>query len=785
MAETENVEQKSGSKKYVYPSEIEVVAVRDVVMFPQMALPLSVSRTKSVAAIEEALKKEKYVLALAQKKPSIDDPGENDLFKVGVLSKVTQSLKMPDGTMKVFLQGIRRCVVTKLDIGKEIRARVEYPEVKVKINAEIAALMRHAAEVFETYVKLSTKISMDAGTLLNQLENDPEKLSDTIAANSILDIQSRQDILETWNAKERLEKIIKYLTREVEILDIEQKIHSRVKNQIEKSQKEYYLTEQMKAIQQELHQKDDFAKEIDEFKRKIKSAKMPKYAEDAAKKELARLAKMTPFSPESTVLRTYLDWMISLPWSQETQDNLDIPKAREILEEDHYGLEKPKERVLEYLAVCKLTKKLKGPILCFVGPPGVGKTSIARSIARAMGRNFVRMSLGGVRDEAEIRGHRRTYIASMPGRIIQSMKRARSKNPVFLLDEIDKMGMDWRGDPAAALLEVLDPEQNTEFTDHFLDVPFDISKVMFIATANTVYDIPLTLRDRLEIIEFSGYTHNEKIEIAKKFLIPKQAREHGLKPEKILLGDAAITRIIRDYTREAGVRNLEREIANLSRRVARRIVENKKSSVQIAENNLKKFLGVPKYVRDELSPNGVGIVTGLAWTSAGGEILTIETISYPGKGSVIVTGKLGDIMKESAQAAFSYVKSMGYRPYSYIKSHDFHIHIPEGATPKDGPSAGITIATALASLLLEKPVKKGVAMTGEITLSGRVLPIGGLKEKAIAAYREGICEIFFPKTNCSNLEEIPREIKKNLKLIPVSSAKEVFDRVILNYREER
>ena len=760
----------------VYPKTLPAIAIRDVVLFPHMALPLSVDRPKSVAAIDTALRAGKFMLALAQRKPSVNDPEPGDLYAYGVLSEVAQSLRMPDGTMRVFLEGRKRVKVIKLELDKEkacLMAEVEYIEDAVEKTPEIIALMRHAVEIFEEYVKLGTRITLDSVAMLAQLD-DPSKLADTIAANSIFNLADRQDILETAAPKDRLEKIIKLLAKEIEILDIEQKIHGRVKGQIEKSQKEYYLNEQMKAIQKELHQKDDFSKELDELKKKIKTAKMPKEAEAAAEKELARLARMTPFSPETTVSRTYLDWLVSLPWSVETKDSIDLGLARKILEEDHYGLKKPKDRVIEYLAVCKLTKKLKGPILCFVGPPGVGKTSIARSIGRAMGRNFVRMSLGGVRDESEIRGHRRTYVASMPGRIIQSIKKAKSNNPVFLMDEIDKMGSDWRGDPAAALLEVLDPEQNSEFMDHFLDVPFDISKVMFVATANTLWGIPVSLRDRLEIIEFNGYTHNEKIAIAKKFLIPKQLREHGLKENMVQLDAVAIDAIIRGYTREAGVRNLDREIATLCRRAASIVVEKGLKEVKVIADNLQDYLGIPKFLREENAANGVGLATGLAWTENGGEVLTVEAVAVPGKGGLLLTGKLGEVMKESAQAAFSYIKSRELVSSSYIQSHNFHIHIPEGAIPKDGPSAGITLAAALASLLTGRAVKNGLSMTGEVTLTGRVLAIGGLKEKIIASFREDIFTVLFPKVNLKELEEIPAEIKDKMRLIPVASMDEVL-----------
>ncbi|MCM2267601.1 MAG: endopeptidase La [Elusimicrobiales bacterium] len=761
----------------VYPAALPAIAIRDVVMFPHMALPLSVDRPKSVAAIEAALAGGKHLLALAQKKPAVNDPAPGDLYEYGVVSVISQSLKMPDGTMRVFLEGRRRARVKKISLDSAsayLYAEVEYPEEPAEKSPEVIALMRHAVEIFETYVKLGTRITLDSTAFLAQME-DPAKLSDTIAAHSMFGLPEKQEVLETESPRERLEKLVKFLAKEVEILDIEQKIHTRVKTQIEKSQKEYYLNEQMKAIQKELHQKDDFSKELDELKKRIKAAKMPKEAEAAAEKELARLSKMMPFSPETTVSRTYLDWLVSLPWGVETKDEIDLGKAKKILDEDHFGLKKPKDRVLEYLAVCKLTEKLKGPILCFVGPPGVGKTSIARSIARSMGRNFVRMSLGGVRDESEIRGHRRTYVASMPGRIIQSMKKAKSRNPVFLMDEIDKMGTDWRGDPAAALLEVLDPEQNTEFNDHFLDVPFDISKVMFVATANTLWGIPVSLRDRMEIIDFNGYTHDEKIEIAKKFLIPRQLREHGLKEGSLKIDDKGIDAVIRGYTREAGVRNLNREFASMCRRAARRIVESKAESVKLTPENVGDFLGVPKFLDTKASYNAVGISTGLAWTENGGEVLAVEAVAVPGKGGLTLTGKLGDVMKESAQAAFSYVRSRELAPAAYVNSHNFHVHIPEGAIPKDGPSAGVTMATALASLFSGRAVKKNLSMTGELTLTGRVLPIGGLKEKIIASFRDEINTVLFPKANLKELEEIPSEIRSKMRLHPVERMDEVLE----------
>jgi len=771
-----------------YPQKLPLIAIRDTVIFPNIHFPLAVSRVKSINAVEESIKDySKYIIAVTQKKPNIENPSPDDLYRVGVLCEINQHLKLPDQTMRVILNGIKRVKI--LDISNNADpdyfiSEVEYPEEHFDKNSEMIALTRHLVSIFEKYVELAARINVNTQLLIEEIEN-PDKLSDYISSSIVISISEKQDILETFDVKERIEKLIRYITREIEIITLEQKIHSRVKSQIEKTQKEYYLNEQMKAIQKELHQKDDFQKELDEWKKKIKLTKMPKEAEEVCEKELNRLSKMMPFSPEATVSRTYLDWMCSLPWSVETKDVLDIKKAREILDKEHFGLQKPKERILEFLAVHKLTNEIKGPILCFVGPPGVGKTSIARSIANAMGRNFVRMSLGGVRDEAEIRGHRRTYIGSMPGRIIQSLKKAKSKNPVFLMDEIDKMGMDWRGDPAAALLEVLDPEQNKEFVDHYIDIPFDISKVFFIATANTLEGIPVSLRDRLEIIEFSGYTYNEKLEIAKKHLIPRQFKQHGIN-EKLMkninIDDDAIIRIIREYTRESGVRNLEREIASLSRKVAVKVVEGE-TTINIKKENIPDFLGIPKYIDEKVDENTIGVATGLAWTEHGGEVLSVEAIKMPGKGQLILTGRLGEVMKESVQIAFSYVRSKLKLDKKFFSTHDFHIHVPEGAIPKDGPSAGITIACAIYSLLSGKPLKKNFSMTGEITLTGRVLAIGGLKEKVIASHRHSIMNVIFPKSNMKDLSEIPQDIKKDMNLIPVETIDEVIDYVIMNRKE--
>ncbi len=762
------------------PNKLPLLPVRDLVVFPHMVVPLDVSRSKSVKALEEAMTAQHLVFVVAQKQAEVDDPQENDLYTIGTAAKILELLKMPNGQLKILVEGQARGRIRQFRVSSSkdfFEVDIEILEKDAAPSPEIQALMRQAAQLFAQYIKLNKRVSIETSISLNAIE-DPARFSDLIAGNILLRLSDKQPLLEIIEPGERLERLVEVLHSEIEILNIERRIHNRVRTQIEKTQKEYYLNEQMKAIQKELKQKDDSTKEMDELREKILAAQMSPEAQEAAEKEVARLEKMMPYSPESTVIRTYLDWMIGLPWKKTTADHLDLDRSQHILDEDHYGLDKAKERIVEYLAVLRLVKKIKGPILCFVGPPGVGKTSMARSIARAMGREFAKMSLGGVRDEAEIRGHRRTYIGSLPGRLIQSLRKAKTKNPVLLLDEIDKMGMDWRGDPSAALLEVLDPEQNKAFVDHYLDVGFDLSEVFFICTANTLQNIPHTLLDRLEIIRFSGYTEEEKLRIALEHLAPKQLAEHGLDPRNVSLSKEGIRTIILEYTREAGVRSLERWIATLCRKIARAFVEEKLTMPYTArEEAVRKLLGVPEFARNKTVDNAVGVSTGLAWTEHGGETLAIEVAKMPGKGKLLLTGKLGDVMQESAQAALSFIRANSRKwriKDSFFKSLDYHIHVPEGATPKDGPSAGTAIATALLSAMTGRPVKKKIAMTGEITLHGRVLPIGGLKEKSLAAYREGIDTLLYPEGNRKDLAEIPEDIKSRLKLVPVKHMEQVL-----------
>jgi ATP-dependent Lon protease len=714
-----------------------------------------------------------------QKEAQTDEPDEGEIFTVGTIAEIKQVLKMPGGTMRVLVEGLYRAEVqTFITYQPYIKAQVRaLPESMIDKNPETEAYVRALVAQFEEYVKISKKIPPETVGVIVGIE-EPNRLADTTASHLPLKLYEKQRILELVDVNERLNYLCELLAREMEILELERKIGMRVRKQMEKTQKEYYLREQIKAIQKELGEKDDRAAEVEELKARIDKAKLPEEALNKAFKELERLEKMPPMVAEAVVVRNYLDWILSLPWSVETKDRLDFKKAEKILDDDHYGLEKPKERILEYLAIRKLAKKMKGPILCLVGPPGVGKTSLGKSIAKALGRNFVRISLGGMRDEAEIRGHRRTYVGSMPGRILQSIKQAGSRNPVFLLDEIDKMAMDFRGDPASALLEVLDPEQNCTFTDHYMEVAFDLSKVMFVTTANSLYNVPRPLLDRMEIIELGGYTEEDKVQIAKGYLIPKQIEEHGLQPKHINFSEAVIRKIIQEYTREAGVRNLERRIASICRKTARKVVEKKEAGIKITVNNLDKYLGVKQYRHGVAEQEQqVGVATGLAWTETGGDILSIEVALTRGKGRLTLTGKLGDVMKESAQAALTYVHSkaeeLNIEPEIFT-DFDIHVHVPEGAIPKDGPSAGITLATALASALSGKEVRHNVAMTGEITLRGRVLPIGGLKEKVLAAHRAGIKTVILPEDNQKDLMEIPDPVKKQLNFVSVSHMDQVL-----------
>jgi ATP-dependent Lon protease len=770
------IKEKDVSKLEI-PEKLPLLPVRDLVIFPQMIVPLLVGREKSVKSIEEAMLHNHFILLAAQKEAKIDEPEEKDIYQVGTAGEVLQWLKQPDGTAKVLVEGFFRVRIKKY-LSKEpfFYVKTERLEEKIEKTPEVEALMRSVAYQFEKYIKLNKRILSETLVSTANIE-EPGRLADTIATHLILKINDKQTILEAANPRQRLEKLSQILNRELEILEIESKIEGRVRDQIGKVQKEYYLTEQLKAIQKELGKEE--GAEIKELTKKIKEAKMPAEAEEKSLKELSRLAKMPSYSPEGTVVRNYLDWFISLPWSKKTRDNLDISRAQKILDEDHHGLEKVKTRILEYLAVRKLVQKMKGPILCFVGPPGTGKTSVAKSIARSLGRKFVRMSLGGVRDEAEIRGHRRTYIGALPGRIIQSLRKAKSGNPVFLLDEVDKMSMDFRGDPSAALLEVLDPEQNNTFNDHYLEVDFDLSNVMFITTANIQPAIPVPLQDRMEVISFPGYIEEEKAKIARKFLIPKQLKAHGLKEAKLSFSEQALREIIHKHTREAGVRNLEREIANICRKVAKKIVEEKRrEKTKVTARNIPSYLGPPKFRHGKAEEkNEIGVATGLAWTEAGGDILSTEVIIVKGKGNLTLTGKLGEVMKESAQAALSYTRSRAKKlklEEDFYKKIDVHIHVPEGAIPKDGPSAGITMATSLVSTLTKRPVRKDVAMTGEITLRGKVLPIGGLKEKVLAARRAGIGTVILPKENEKDLQEIPPRVKHKLKFILVENMDEVL-----------
>jgi ATP-dependent Lon protease len=756
---------------------LPVLPLRDIVVFPHMIVPLFVGREKSVRALEAVMKDDKQILLVAQKNATQDDPSADDIYRVGTVSTILQLLKLPDGTVKVLVEGGRRAGITAFkETEAYFEAYVEPIPDQAADTKELEALGRSVVAQFEQYIKLNKKIAPEVLVSLNQIE-EPSKLADTVASHLNLKIAEKQELLEIAKVGERLERVFGHMESEIGVLQVEKKIRNRVKRQMEKTQREYYLNEQLKAIQKELGEGEEGKDETAELEAKIKKIKLSKEARDKAIGELKKLKTMSPMSAEATVVRNYLDWILSIPWKKRTKIRNDVVAAEKVLEADHYGLEKVKERIIEYLAVQARSPKVRGPILCLVGPPGVGKTSLGKSIAKATGRNFVRMSLGGVRDEAEIRGHRRTYIGSMPGKVIQGMKKAKSSNPLFLLDEVDKLGADWRGDPSSALLEVLDPEQNSTFNDHYLEVDYDLSDVMFVTTANSLR-MPQPLMDRMEIIRIPGYTEDEKIEIAKRHLIAKQSEAHGLKPDEWHISDDALRDMIRYYTREAGVRNMEREIANLARKAVKEIVTNKTKKVAITRKNLEKFAGVRKFRFGETEAEDmVGVVTGLAWTEVGGEILTIESVLLPGKGNVKQTGKLGDVMQESVSAAISYVRSrsikFGIKPTLFEK-RDIHLHVPEGATPKDGPSAGVAMATSIVSVLTGIPVRRDVAMTGEITLRGRVLPIGGLKEKLLAALRAGITTVFIPKENEKDLAEIPDNVKKHLKIIAVAEVDEVI-----------
>jgi ATP-dependent Lon protease len=748
-----------------------------------MIVPLFVGREKSVRALEDVMKDDKQILLIAQRNAADDDPSSDDIYEVGTISTVLQLLKLPDGTVKVLVEGVARARVIRFSENDEFfEVYADVMPEKESEEAEIEALSRSVVSQFEEYLKLNKKVSPEALVSVNQIE-EYGKLVDTIASHLALKISKKQELLEVDVVSERMEKVISFMEGEIGVLQVEKKIRSRVKRQMEKTQREYYLNEQLKAIQKELGESEEGKDELQELEEKLAKLKLSNEAREKANNELKKLRNMSPMSAEATVVRNYLDWIVNIPWKKRSRIQKDIREAEATLEADHYGLEKVKERILEYLAVQQRTKKIKGPILCLVGPPGVGKTSLGKSIGRATGRNFVRMSLGGVRDEAEIRGHRRTYIGSLPGKIIQGMKKAKSSNPLFLLDEIDKMGSDWRGDPASALLEVLDPEQNDSFQDHYLEVDYDLSDVLFVTTANTLR-IPEPLMDRMEIIRIHGYTEDEKIEIARRHLIEKQLDAHGLKSQEWSISDPALRDVIRYYTREAGVRNLEREIANLTRKATKEILMTGLDKVTVSLRNLEKFAGVRKFRFGEIeSMDLVGVTNGLAWTEVGGEILTIEAVMVPGKGKMIITGKLGEVMQESIQAARSFVQSrsqeFGVKPTIFEKK-DIHVHVPEGATPKDGPSAGVGMVTSIVSMLTGIPVSRDVAMTGEITLRGRILPIGGLKEKLLAALRGGITRVLVPKENEKDLADIPENIKRSLEIIPVTNVEEVLEYALVN-----
>ena len=785
MAETDKDDLISiieeDEKGSTIPDILPLMPVRDIVIFTDMLLPLFVGREKSVLAVEEAVSKDGFIFLATQKETGVENPKPDQIYEIGTIGRVLRMLKLPDGRVKALVQGVAKARIIQYTRKKSLyRVRHEViAQVPVKeMTIEIQALMRNVRENSEKILAFRGEMTGDVSAILESID-DPGKLADLVASNLRLKIDESQMVLEVTDSVERLQKVNDLLSREVDLSSMQAKIQSNVRDEIAKSQRDYFLREQVRAIHKELGESDEKALEIEEYQKKIKRAKMSKEAETEASKQLKRLEQMHPDSAESSIVRTYLDWLVEMPWSKSSKDDINIKEAKKVLDADHYGLKKIKERILEYLSVRKLNPKMKGPILCFVGPPGVGKTSLGRAIARAMGRKFFRISLGGIRDEAEIRGHRRTYIGALPGRILQGLKQCGTNNPIFMMDEIDKLGSDYRGDPSSALLEALDPEQNASFSDHYLNLPFDLSKVMFVLTANMTDTIPSALLDRMEIIMLSGYTEEEKTVIAEKYLLPRQLKENGIKARDLQISPVALQQIIAEYTSESGVRNLEREIGTICRKVARKLAEEQKGPFTISKNNLHKYLGIPKYITEmDQEESQAGLATGLAWTQVGGEVLYVEASLIGGKGEMILTGQLGDVMQESARAAMSYARTklaeFGIEE-NVFENQDVHIHVPSGATPKDGPSAGIAMATALISILSNKPVNKYVAMTGEITLRGRVLPIGGLKEKALGALRAGIRTIVIPEKNKRDLDEIPLYVKKKINFIPVKNMSEVLD----------
>jgi len=778
-------EQAPEQQQVAIPDVLPVLPLPDMVVFPYMIVPLFVNRERSAKAVDQALSENRMILLVSQKTANVDDPKAEDLREFGTVSVIMRMLKLPDGRVRILVQGFSRAHVEYYDESKPYLTAKVQPKTEPQVtpdSVELEAMIRNAKSSLEKMVSLGKNISPDLVAIASNLD-DPARLSDLIASNLDLKVDKAQEVLELIDPVERLRRVHALMAKEIEVLEIQNDINTQARGEMDKSQREFYLRQQMKAIQQELGEGNEVQEEIDQYRKKIKKAKMPQEVTEEAERQLGRLERMHPDAAETATLRNYIDWMVSLPWSKSTKDNLDLKKAQTILDQDHYGLEKVKERIIEHLAVRKLKKNTRGPILCFVGPPGVGKTSLGKSIARALGRKFVRMSLGGVHDEAEIRGHRRTYVGAMPGRIIQNIHQAGTNNPVFMMDEVDKIGADFRGDPSSALLEVLDPEQNFAFRDNYLGVPFDLSNVMFITTGNMLDPIQPAFRDRMEIISLSGYTEEEKVEIAKRHLIPKQIEEHGLKKDQIQFSDEGIRAIINLYTQEAGLRNLEREIASVCRKVARQVASGEKKVRKIHTDNLDQFLGRPKVFQDELlKRDQVGVATGLAWTPVGGDILFVEATAMKGKGALMLTGQLGDVMKESAQAALSYARSHAKEfgiNEDFFAKHDIHIHVPEGSIPKDGPSAGVTLATAMLSLLTGKAVHRKIAMTGEITLRGEVLPVGGIKEKVLAARRAKIDTVVLPSLNKRDLEDVNETIRKEMKFVFVDDVKSVFKAALL------